>query len=216
MPVIKTRCSFLLLVLFQPRINRYLDRMKRIAIFCGSSSGSKEIYRDQAKLLGKTLANRSIHVIFGGGKVGLMGILADAVLEEGGRVTGVIPGFLHTREVAHDNLTELIRVDSMHERKALIEKMSEGIIALPGGFGTLDELFEMLTWGQLGLHQKPVGLLNVNGYFFNIMCAVETMVSEGFLKEINKEMLLISEDIETLLSKMFSYQAPDVPKWITL
>ena len=214
-PDIEIRHSFLLLVLFQSGINPYLDRMKRIAVFCGSSSGTNGVYRDQAENLGKTLARKNIQVIYGGGKVGLMGILANAALEEGGRVTGVIPGFLHISEVAHDNLTELIRVESMHERKALIDKMSDGVIALPGGFGTLDELFEMLTWGQLGLHQKPVGLLNVNGFFSNIMRAIDTMVSEGFLKEINKDMVLISEDIGELLSMMNRYCAPDVPKWIT-
>ncbi len=189
--------------------------MKCIAVFCGSSSGTNGVYKEQAENLGKTLAKNNIQVVYGGGKVGLMGILANAALEEGGRVTGVIPDFLHTREVAHDNLTEMIQVESMHQRKALIDKMSDGVIALPGGFGTLDELFEMLTWGQLGLHQKPVGLLNVNGYFTDIMSAIETMVSEGFLKKINKDMVLISEDIGELLSKMNAYCAPDVPKWIT-
>ncbi len=189
--------------------------MKCIAVFCGSSSGNNKIYKESAELLGLTLAQKNIAVIYGGGKVGLMGILANAVLEAGGRVTGVIPEFLHTGEVAHDNLTEMFRVGSMHERKALIYKLSDGAIALPGGFGTLDELFEMLTWGQLGLHQKPVGLLNVNGYFSNLVNAIETMVSEGFLKEINSDMLLKSEQIGDLLYKMNNYSAPVVQKWIT-
>ncbi|MEN8226844.1 MAG: TIGR00730 family Rossman fold protein [Bacteroidota bacterium] len=188
--------------------------MKSIAVFCGSSSGNNGIYREMAGVLGRTLAKQKIQLIYGGGKVGLMGVIADAALEAGGHVTGVIPGFLQTREVAHDNLTEIFRVESMHERKALIDKMSDGVIAMPGGFGTLDEMFEMLTWGQLGLHQKPVGLLNVNGFFSNIMSAIETMVDEGFLNQINKEMVLISEDVGELLSKMNSYSAPDVPKWI--
>ncbi len=165
-------------------------------------------------MLGKILAEKNIELIYGGGKIGLMGILADAVLEAGGDVTGVIPEFLYALEVAHDNLTQLVRVKTMHERKALIHRRSEGVMALPGGFGTLDELFEMLTWGQLGLHKKPVGLLNVNGYFTHILTAIETMVSEGFLKEINRNMVLQSDTIDDLLIKMDSYRAPDVKKWI--
>ncbi len=188
--------------------------MKSIAVFCGSSSGNNGIYEEQAVLLGETLAQKRIRLIYGGGKVGLMGVIANAALGAGGHVTGVIPGFLQTREVAHDNLTEMFRVDSMHERKALIDKLCDGVIAMPGGFGTLDELFEMLTWGQLGLHQKPVGLLNINGYFSHILKAIETMVNEGFLKEINRDMVLVCEDIHDLLHKMSSYRAPDVPKWI--
>ena len=188
--------------------------MNRIAVYCGSSAGPNEIYKNQAASLGRYLAKNKIHVIFGGGKVGMMGILADAALEAGGEVTGVIPRFLHVKEVAHTKLTELITVETMHARKALIEEMCEGAIALPGGFGTLDELFEMLTWGQLGLHRKPVGLLNINGYFSSILSAIEAMVSEGFLKEINRDMVLVSEDINELLSKMMAYQAPEVPKWI--
>lgn len=160
------------------------------------------------------LARNEIHVIFGGGKVGLMGALADAVLDAGGQITGVIPAFLKLKEVAHDGLSELICVDSMHERKALINDISDGAIALPGGLGTLDELFEMLTWGQLGLHAKPVGLLNTNDYFLPILTAIEKMISEGFLKERNREMILVSEDMDDLLAKMKSYQAPVFPKWI--
>jgi len=188
--------------------------MKRIAVFCGSSSGSNGIYSEQAKIVGETLAKKGIKLIYGGGKVGLMGVLANAALEAGGHVTGVIPGFLHIREVAHDTLSEMISVETMHQRKALIHDMSDGAFALPGGFGTLDELFEMLTWGQLGLHQKPVGVLNINGYFSSILNAIEAMVSEGFLKDINRDMVLVSEDINDLLSKMMAYQAPELPKWI--
>ena len=190
--------------------------MKSIAVFCGSSTGSNGIYEQQAALLGKILAEKNIRLIYGGGKVGLMGILANASLEAGGSVTGVIQEFLHEQEVAHDNLSEMCIVKTMHERKALIDKMSEGFIALPGGFGTLDELFEILTWGQLGLHQKPIGILNINAYFSNLMNAINTMVSEGFLREVNQEMVLISENIEELLSKMEGYRAPEVPKWIDI
>ncbi len=188
--------------------------MDRIAVYCGSSSGANGIYREQAAQLGKLLASRNTEVVFGGGKVGLMGHLADAVMKAGGRVTGIIPGFLHVKEVAHDGLSEMITVDTMHERKALIFDISDGFIALPGGFGTLDELFEMLTWAQLGLHQKPVGILNVNGYYDSILNGIGSMVDEGFLKNENREMIQVSGEAEELLLKMEQYQAPALPKWI--
>ena len=188
--------------------------MKKIAIYCGSSAGPNELYRTQAAQLGKYLAENDIHVIFGGGKVGIMGILADAALEAGGKVTGVIPGFLHVKEVAHSGLTELITVETMHQRKALIERMCDAAIALPGGFGTLDELFEMLTWGQLGLHDKAVGILNTNGFYDQILAAIDRMVSEGFLKDLNRDMLLVSEQIEELVECMKNYTPPKIRKWI--
>jgi len=188
--------------------------MKRIAVYCGSSSGANGIYRDQAAQLGKLLAIRNIEVVFGGGKVGLMGHLATASMEAGGRVTGIIPGFLHVKEVAHDGLSEMITVDTMHERKALIFDKSDGFIALPGGFGTLDELFEMLTWAQLGLHQKAVGILNVNGYYDSILNGIGTMVDEGFLKIENREIIQVSTGAEELLQMMEDYTAPALPKWI--
>lgn len=188
--------------------------MKKIAVYCGSSAGVNGIYREQATLLGILLASRGIEVIFGGGKVGLMGHLADAVLKAGGRVTGIIPGFLHVKEVAHDGLSEMITVSTMHERKALIYEKSDAFIALPGGFGTLDELFEMLTWAQLGLHLKPVGILNVNAYFDPILDGIENMVGEGFLKKENRDMIQVSGEAVELLQLMERYQAPPVPKWI--
>ena len=190
--------------------------MTGLAVFCGSSSGNQAVYRDQAALLGQILAKRGIRVIYGGGRVGLMGILANAALEAGGEVTGVIPGFLQIKEVAHQKLTEMIRVDSMHERKALIERRSDGAMALPGGFGTMDEMFEMLTWGQLGLHQKPVGLLNINGFFDPLLRMVERMVNEGFLRSDYRDQLLVSGDIESLLDKMSGYHPPATEKWIGL
>lgn len=189
--------------------------MKSIAVYCGSSTGINGIYKEEAEELGRLLTRKNIKVIFGGGKVGLMGVLADAVLDAGGHITGVIPDFLKTKEVAHDGLSEMISVETMHERKALINDMSDGFIALPGGFGTMDELFEMLTWGQLGLHQKPVGILNTNDYYTHILEAVGTMEKEGFLKQVNMEMVLVSEEIEELLEQMDRYHAPAVPKWIT-
>lgn len=190
--------------------------MKRIAVFCGSSSGNNNIYKEHALELGKALAGKSIELVFGGGKVGLMGVLADAALEAGGSVVGVIPGFLNIKEVAHKGVSELITVSSMHERKALIYDMSDGFIALPGGFGTLDELFETLTWGQLGLHRKPVGIFNINGYFSDVLQAINSMVREGFLKEINRDMVMESDRIGELLERMETYRAPSVPKWIDL
>ncbi len=165
-------------------------------------------------MLGRFLARKGIELVFGGGKVGLMGVLANAAIDAGGSVVGVIPRFLNIREVVHDGVSELIHVDSMHERKALISEMSDGFIALPGGFGTFDELFEMLTWGQLGLHRKPVGVLNVNGYFSDLLKAMDTMVREGFLKVIHREMVIVSDRIEELVDQMESYRAPAAPKWI--
>ncbi|MEZ5071749.1 MAG: TIGR00730 family Rossman fold protein [Bacteroidales bacterium] len=188
--------------------------MKRIAVYCGSSSGLNGTYREAAGIMGRALAGRGVEIIYGGAKVGLMGELADAALNAGGTVTGIIPHFLQTSEVAHNGLSRLIRVDSMHERKARMEEMSDGALALPGGFGTLDELFEMLTWGQLGLHVKPVGLLNTHGFFNNLGALLDHMVSEGFLKDVNRNLLLMDEDVDGLLDRMETYVAPKQPKWV--
>lgn len=188
--------------------------MKRITVYCGSSAGNKPVYAEQAGLTGKELAKRGIEIIFGGGQVGLMGILADAALKEGGRVTGIIPGFLQTKEVAHHGLSKMIRVDNMHERKAMMFEMSDAFMALPGGYGTMDELFEMLTWAQLGLHPKPVGILNINAFFDPILNGIQNMVDEGFLKKINQEILLVDNRVEDVLEKMSSYKALEVPKWL--
>jgi uncharacterized protein (TIGR00730 family) len=152
--------------------------------------------------------------VYGGAKVGLMGVVAQAALANGGKVLGVIPEFLSTKEIEHDALTELIKVKTMHQRKTLMELHCDGIIALPGGFGTLEELFEALTWAQLGLHQKPIGLLNVNGFYNHLIGFVNHMVTEGLLKKENQDMLLISDDVNDLLLKMKQYKAPAVPKWI--
>lgn len=188
--------------------------MKKIAVYCGSSAGPDATYRSEAEKLGRHLAENKFHIIFGGGKVGMMGILADAALKAGGKVTGVIPGFLHINEVAHGGLSELITVETMHQRKSLIEQMCDGAIALPGGFGTLDELFEMLTWGQLGLHDKPVGILNTRGFFDPILAAIDRMVQDGFLKDVNRDMVLVSQQVEELLERMRAYRPPKVRKWI--
>lgn len=189
--------------------------MKSVAVFCGSSSGKDSIYRSRAAVFGATLAQQNIRIIYGGAKVGLMGAVADAALSAGGNVVGVIPRFLRSKEIAHVALTELILVESMHDRKTKMHDLCDGIIALPGGFGTLEELFEILTWAQLGLHKKPIGLLDVNGFYSHLKKLLQSMVNEGFLKEINYNMLLISDDIKGLLSQMNQYSAPDIPKWIT-
>jgi len=139
--------------------------MKNLTVFCGSSLGTDEIYERQAFKLGRTLAERSIGLVYGGADVGLMGAVANGCLSKGGRVTGVLPRFIKDKGIAHKNLTEMILVETMHERKTKMDELSDGVIALPGGFGTLEEFFEVLTWGQLGLHKKPVGILNINGFY---------------------------------------------------
>ena len=189
--------------------------MKSVTVFCGSSSGTDPIYRSQAAMLGATLAQQNIRVIYGGAKVGLMGAVADAALSEGGKVVGVIPRFLRSKEIAHEGLTDLIMVESMHERKTKMQELCDGMIALPGGFGTLEELFEILTWAQLGLHKKPIGLLDINGFYDHLKKLLLTMVDKGFLEEINYNMLLISDDINDLLGQMKRYIAPVIPKWIS-
>ncbi|WP_456313067.1 LOG family protein [Pseudomonas shirazensis] len=188
--------------------------MKRITVFCGSSFGTDEIYKEQATLLGKTLAKQNIELVYGGANVGLMGAVADGILNEGGKAIGVLPDFLRSKEIAHLGLTELILVESMHERKTKMNDLCDGVIALPGGFGTLEELFEMLTWAQLGLHKKPIAILNINGFYDSLIELTEVMVTKGLLKDVNQKMLLVSEDIEDLLEQMKNYVAPAVGKWI--
>jgi uncharacterized protein (TIGR00730 family) len=188
--------------------------MKRITVFCGSSPGSGDHFKLQAALLGQTLAKQNIELVYGGAAVGLMGAVADGVLSEGGKAIGVLPYFLRTKEIAHEGLTELIIVNSMHERKTKMNELCDGVIALPGGFGTLEELFEMLTWAQLGLHKKPIAILNTTGFYDSLLDAIQTMVDNGFLKEINQNMLLVSDNIDDLLNKMRNYIAPNVGKWI--
>jgi uncharacterized protein (TIGR00730 family) len=189
--------------------------MQRITIFCGSSSGYDERYHRQAILLGQTLAHQGIELVYGGAKVGLMGAVAKGALEAGGKVIGVLPSFLQAKEIAHAGLTELILVDSMHERKTKMNELSDGVIALPGGFGTLEELFEMLTWAQLGLHQKPIALFNINGFYDDLLHLLQRMEDQGFLKTQNRQMLLVSDNIIALLEKMNQYVAPVSGKWIT-
>lgn len=188
--------------------------MKRITVFCGSSFGTDNIYKLQATLLGQSLAKRNIELVYGGANVGLMGAVADGALKSGGRVIGVLPGFLKDKEIAHEQLTELIMVESMHERKSKMNELCDGVIALPGGYGTLEEFFEMLTWGQLGLHKKPVAILNIDGFYDPLIKLVQIMVDKGFLKPVNQQMLLIGDDIDELIDQMNNYVAPVVGKWI--
>jgi uncharacterized protein (TIGR00730 family) len=189
--------------------------MDRIAVFCGSSPGFNGLYRHQAQLLGEALANRGIELVYGGASVGLMGAVADGALNKGGKVTGVFPDFLQELEIAHQRLTELIIVESMHARKTRMNELSDGVIALPGGFGTLEELFEMLTWVQLGLIRKPIALLNISGYYNGLIEMIGNMVETGFLNKTNGEMLLVDDDIDTLLDLMHNYKVPDTRKWIS-
>lgn len=189
--------------------------MNSITVFCGSSFGSDDVYKEQAALLGRTLAKQNIQLVYGGANVGLMGAVANGALNEGGKVVGVIPHFSQSKEIAHNQLTELILVETMHERKTRMNDLCDGVIVLPGGYGTLEEFFEMITWAQLGLHQKPIGILNIDGFYDDLIKLVQTMVDKGFLKQINREMLLISNTIDELLEMMRNYQAPTVGKWIS-
>lgn len=166
--------------------------MKRSTVFCGSSFGTEKEYEEQAYLLGKTLAERNIGLVYGGANVGLMGAVANGAIENRGEVIGVLPHFLQNKEIAHTGLTELVLIETMHERKTKMNDLSEGVIALPGGFGTLEEFFEMLTWAQLGLHKKPIAILNIYGFYDELIAMMETMVNKGFLKPVNQSMLLVS------------------------
>ncbi|MCL2097792.1 MAG: TIGR00730 family Rossman fold protein [Bacteroidales bacterium] len=187
--------------------------MKRICVFCGSSLGFDEIFAEQAYLLGKTLAQRNIGLVYGGSNIGLMRELANAALEYHGEVIGVMPHFMKEKELAHQNLSSLEVVNNMQERKSRMYELSNGAIALPGGFGTLDELFELLTWGQLGLHQKPIALLNTVGYYNNLLSFIQTMVDKGFVGESSRAMILVHDEVDSLLDLMFNYRAPEVDKW---
>lgn len=178
------------------------SRPRRVCVFCGSAPGNREAFGQAAMLLGVSLARRNLGLVFGGGKVGLMGILADAVLSNGGRVTGVIPTFLSSREIAHDGLQDLRVVGSMHERKALMANLSDAFLVMPGGMGTLDEMCEILTWAQLGLHAKPVGLLNVEGYFDSFLAFLDQAVSEGFVRDQHRRLLCVSREGEALVDDL--------------
>ncbi len=188
--------------------------MKRICVYCGSSPGRDPAFRQAAETLGALLAQRGIGVVYGGGHVGLMGAVADAAMAAGGEVIGVIPEALEAREIGHREITELRVVASMHERKLLMADLSDAFIALPGGVGTIEELVEIFTWLQLGLHAKPVSLLNVNGYWQPLVAVFDHGVAESFIKPEYRAMLLVDEDPAALLDRFAGWQAPARPKWI--
>jgi uncharacterized protein (TIGR00730 family) len=188
--------------------------MRRICIFAGSNAGSRPEYAAAASELGEALASRGIGVVYGGGNVGLMGVLADAALRRGGSVIGVIPEALVRKEVAHTGLTELRVVHSMHERKALMSELSDAFIALPGGLGTFEELFEVVTWAQLGIHAKPCGLLNVKGYYDGLLSFVRHAVVEEFLHPRHAALLLASDSLADLLTQMEEWRPPPIEKWL--
>jgi uncharacterized protein (TIGR00730 family) len=188
--------------------------LQSVCVFCGSSTGINAAYTEAARSLGTTLAEANIRLVFGGGHVGLMGVISNAALAAGGDVIGVIPKFLVERELAHEGLSDLRIVGSMHERKALMSDLSEGFIALPGGTGTLEEFFEVLTWAQLGEHEKPCGLLNVAGYYDPVLTVFDRMVQADFLSESNRALLLVESDPERLLQRFDYYEPPKTAKWI--
>ena len=188
--------------------------IRKICVYCGSSTGKEAAYTDAAVALAKALVERDIGLVFGGGAVGIMGKVSDAVLDAGGEVIGVIPKALAVKEVAHENLTHLHVVASMHERKAMMAELADGFIALPGGWGTLEEIFEMLTWAQLGFHDKPCGLLNVGGYYDHLVGFLENSFEQQFVNELYRPMLMTSDEPVQLLDQFASYQAPKVRKWM--
>ncbi len=189
--------------------------MNSVCVFCGSQPGVNSGYRKGAVRLGRLLAERGLGLVYGGGGIGLMGALADAALASGGRVVGVIPQPLASKEVAHPGVSEMHVVATMHERKALMARLSDAFIALPGGYGTYEELFETITWAQLGIHRKKIGVLNLDGYFDPLLRLIENGVAAGFIKEPYRELVVSDPDPETLLDKMASHRLPRTRIWIT-
>ena len=188
--------------------------LKSVCVYCGSSSNVPPIYFESARRLGRLLAERDMTLVYGGASVGLMGALADAVLDAGGKVVGVIPYALQVREVAHPGLTDLHVVSSMHERKALMAELADGFVALPGGIGTLDEFFEAWTWAVLGVHRKPCAFLDVNGFYASLLAFIDQLVAQRFLREEHRSLVFVETDPEALLTRLSEYQAPDLPRWI--
>jgi uncharacterized protein (TIGR00730 family) len=188
--------------------------MKRIAVYCGSNKGQRPEYAAAAEELGAHLAREKIELVYGGGMVGLMGIVADAVLKHGGHVIGVIPERLVIKEVVHEKLPDLRVVKTMHERKALMAELADGFIALPGGFGTFEELFEVLTWSQLGLHQKPFGLLDVGGFYRQLQEFLDHARGEGFIRPQHRALVLVEDNAEKMLARMRTFRPPPGSKWV--
>jgi uncharacterized protein (TIGR00730 family) len=191
-----------------------VSEIRRLAVFCGSNPGARSDYVHAARSFGRLLAARGIGIVYGGSNVGLMAALADAVLDDLGDIIGIIPRMLVEREVANRALSDLRIVDSMHERKAMMAELADGFVALPGGIGTLEEFFEIWTWGQLGMHQKPCGLLNVAGYFDPLLEFLDRAVAEKFVREVHRKMVIVESDPAVLLSRFESYEPPRVVKWI--
>jgi uncharacterized protein (TIGR00730 family) len=188
--------------------------MRRIAVYCGSSAGASPQFRQAADELGRLLVARECGLVYGGGSVGLMGTLADAVLTAGGDVVGVIPRALATKELLHTGVPDMRIVKTMHDRKALMAELADAFIAMPGGYGTLEELFEVMTWAQLGIHPKSIGLLNVGGYFDHLMRMIDHAIAERFIKPQHRELFVIDQNAETLLDKLQQHQQPVVRKWL--
>ena len=191
-----------------------MNKLKKICVFCGSSDGNELIITDAAKKLGEIFAEREITLVYGAAKIGVMGTIAKSVLDNSGKVVGIIPNFLKKKEVVHLGLTELITTQNMHERKLKMQEESDGFIALPGGMGTLEELFEIITWLQLGLHQKPIGLLNINGFYDDLINLLESMVRKDFLSINNYNLLLVDSNPVMLLKKMEDFKRPELSKWL--
>jgi uncharacterized protein (TIGR00730 family) len=189
--------------------------MNRVCVFCGSNSGARASYSAAATLMGEVLGRRGMQLVYGGGHIGLMGAVADAVLGAGGRVIGVIPEALVARELAHRGVQDLRVVASMHERKALMAELADGFVALPGGFGTLEEFCEVLTWGQLGLHRKPCGILNIDGYYDALLKQFDLGATEGFIPLPHRKWVLEETNPERLLDQMNAFTPPRTEKWIT-
>ncbi len=191
-----------------------MTMIKRLCVYCGSNYGSRPEYNQAARELARVMVNKNIGLVYGGASIGVMGEIADAFLKEGGEVIGVIPKGLLVREAAHTSITELREVNTMHERKAMMAELSDGFIALPGGLGTIEEFFEIWTWAQLGMHQKPCGLLNAGQYYDKLIEFIDHAVSERFIKEVYRSMVFVEDQPHILLQKFESYEAPDVARWI--
>ncbi|MGE0494381.1 MAG: TIGR00730 family Rossman fold protein [Vulcanimicrobiota bacterium] len=187
---------------------------KSLCVFCGSSPGRHPLYAEAAAEFGAKLVAAGYQLVYGGGRVGLMGIVADSVLQAGGEVVGVIPHFLNSKEIGHSGVTRLEAVDTMHERKARMEKLSDAFVALPGGFGTYEEILEIITWGQLGLHRKPIGLFNLKGYYEPLLSQVERGIEEGFIKPSYRQLLVAADSADALLAALERYQPPKVKQWL--
>ncbi|MTH97974.1 TIGR00730 family Rossman fold protein [Roseibium sp. RKSG952] len=188
--------------------------MKSVCVFCGSSLGAAPEYSEMARKTGETIAKAGLTLVYGGASVGLMGIVADGALEHGGKVVGVLPKHLQDKEIGHKGLSELHIVGSMHERKTLMAELSDGFVALPGGAGTMEEIFEVWTWGQLGLHNKPCGFLNVLGFYDGLISFFDLQTSEGFMKPVMRDMVQVADTPQSMLDKFRKYEPPATPKWI--